>query len=95
MTSDRKFASGRYFKRAGLNLDHDGSKYLNTYSIFDGEKDTGISVSDSGDSAIANSNKRTVVLRGQQYPTLGDALAAYEGCNHDQTLFNFRPAIRQ
>lgn len=78
MTSDRKFASGRYWKRADFNLDHDGSKYLNTYSIFDGDQDTGISVSDSGDSAIANSNKQTVMLRGQHYPTLWDALAAYE-----------------
>lgn len=71
-------APGRYFKRTHLCLDHDDSKYLNTYSIFDGEKDTGISMCDSGDSAVPNSNKQTIVFRGQRFPTLRDALAAYE-----------------
>lgn len=70
--------SGRYFKRTCFNLDHDGSKYLNAYSVFDGEKDTGISVSESGDSAIQNSNKRTVIFQEKEYPLLRDAIIAYE-----------------
>ena len=76
--TDRKFAPDRYFKRTGFNLDHDGSKYVNSYSIFDGEKDTGISVRDSGDSAVPNSNKRTIVFQEREYPKLRDAIIAYE-----------------
>jgi hypothetical protein len=76
--TDRKFMPGRYFKRAGFNLDHDGSKYINAYSVFDGEKDTGISISDSGDSAVPGSSKRIIVFHGQEYPKLRDAIIAYE-----------------
>jgi hypothetical protein len=75
--SEKKI-KGRYFKRACFNLDHDDSKYINAYSVFDGEKDTGISVSESGDSAIQNSNKRTVIFQGKEYPLLWDAIIAYE-----------------
>jgi hypothetical protein len=74
----RKFAPGRYFKRTGFNLDHDGSKYVNSYSIFDGDKDTGISVCDAGDSAVPNSNRRTIVFQGKNYSLMRDAIFAYE-----------------
>jgi hypothetical protein len=76
--SEKRITPGRYFRRANFNLDHDGSKYVNAYSIFDGEKDTGISVSDSGNSAVPNSNKRTVIFQDKEYPLLRDAIIAYE-----------------
>lgn len=71
-------APGRYFKRTQFNLDHDDSKYVNAYSIFDGEKNTGISFTDSGDSAVPDSNKRTIIFRDKEYPLLRDAIIAYE-----------------
>lgn len=74
----RKFSAGRYFKRADFFLDHDGSKYTNTSRIFDGEKDTGISIAESGDSAVPNSNVRSIYFNGQKYPLLRDAVIAYE-----------------
>lgn len=76
--SEKKITSGRYFKRTNFNLDHDGSKYVNEYSIFDGEKNTGISMSDSGDGAVPNSNKRTIIFQQKEYPILRDAIIAYE-----------------
>lgn len=76
--SERKIESGRYLKRAGYCLDHDGSKYTNGYSIFDGDTATGISMSDSGDSNVPGSNKRTIIFHGQEYPLLRDAIIAYE-----------------
>lgn len=76
--SDRKFTPGRYFKRAKFNLDHDGSKYVNTSAILDGDNDTGIEVTDSGDSAVPDSNKRTITFKGQEFPLLRDAVIAYE-----------------
>jgi hypothetical protein len=78
-TMSEKKIKGRYFKRVSFNLDHDGSKYINAYSVLtDGEKDTGISVSDSGDRAVPNSNKRTVIFQDEEYPLLRDAIIAYE-----------------
>jgi hypothetical protein len=74
----RKFAPDRYFKRADLFLDHDGSKYANTYRIFDGDKDTGISITERGDSNEPNSNVRSIYFNGQKYPLLRDAVIAYE-----------------
>ena len=76
--SNRKIESGRYFKRNGFCLDHDGSKYTNGYEVTDGEKPTGIRISDSGDSAVSGSNKRTVLYRGEEYPSLKAAVIAYE-----------------
>lgn len=78
MSDDRKFTPGRYFKRPNFNLDHDGSKYVNSCEVLDGEKATGITIVDAGDSAVPNSNKRTIVFKGQEYPKLRDAVIAYE-----------------
>jgi hypothetical protein len=74
----RKFAAGRYRKSNGFCLDFDGSKYINTFNVLDGDKETGISVGDSGDSHVDGSNKRTITFKGQEYALLRDAIFAYE-----------------
>lgn len=71
--SERKITSGRYFKHHGVNLVFDSGGYNNSYSVTDGEKDTGITVSDVG-----HRRKQTIRFRGEEYPTLREAIFAYE-----------------
>jgi hypothetical protein len=74
----RRVETNRYRKRSDFCLDYDGSKYINSYLILDGDKETGIYLSDSGDSSIPNSNKRIVVFKDKTYPFLREAIFAYE-----------------
>lgn len=93
--SERKITSGRYFNRNGVNLDFDSGGYSNSYSVADGEKDTGITVSDVGhlgrparhpEGGREPSRKRTIRFRGEEYPTLREAIFAYEdGTPKEQT----------
>lgn len=78
MSDERKIASDRYRKRNAVYLDFDGSKYSNSYSLGDGDMPTGITVCDTGDSAKPSSNVRTVMFRGEEYPSLKAAVIAYE-----------------
>lgn len=76
--SERKIEPGRYRQRTDFCLDHDGSKYVNNYSVYDREKDTGISFCDAGDSSVPKSNVRTIVFGGKEYSSLKGAIIAYE-----------------
>jgi hypothetical protein len=67
--TERKFEAGRYRKQSSMFLDFDNGGYTNTFHVLDGDKDTGISVADTGHSAKPNSNKQTVVFNGD-YPLL-------------------------
>lgn len=78
MNTDRKFASGRYRKGGGFCLDHDDGGYINTYSVFDGDKETGISITESGHSKFDHGHKRRIVFKDKEYPLLRDAIFAYE-----------------
>lgn len=76
--ASRKIESGRYFKRNGFCLDHDSGGYTNVFAVFDGDKATGITVTDSGHTERPGSHKRLNVFRGQKYATLREAIFAYE-----------------
>ena len=76
--SDRKFSPTRYRQKPGFCLDHDGSKYINQFGVLDGDRNTGITVTDSGDNNVPNSNKRTISYKDRTFPLIRDAIFAYE-----------------
>lgn len=76
--ADRKFAPDRYRKIPGFFLDYDNGGYTNTHGVRDGEKDTGITVTESGHSNVPGSHVRRVAFKGNDYPMLRDAIFAYE-----------------
>ena len=76
--ADRKFAPDRYRKIPGFCLDFDNGGYTNTHGVGDGEKDTGITVTESGHSNVEGSFRRNIQFKGKDYPMLRDAIFAYE-----------------
>ena len=74
----REIQKGRYFRRTNFNLDYDGGGYTNSYSIFDGDKDTGIADVASGHSSKPDSHKRHITFDGRDFATLREAIIAYE-----------------
>lgn len=81
MDDQRKFAPGRYFRRGNLFLDFDDGGYLNSYSVLDADAanfDTGITINVTGHSREGGSRKQTFEFRGVAYPSLREAIFAYE-----------------
>ena len=76
--TERKFAPNRYRKQSGFCLDYDSGGYLNTHGVLDGDKETGITVAESGHCDKPDSHKRTISFKDKEYPLLRDAIFAYE-----------------